>query len=75
MAEILRMHPEVQAQEKTETLSCVFIHPQTVSTPKSSYSGIDTRKLLNTISAILSERSGKVNNAFGFFWTYAETGT
>ena len=58
MAEILRAHPEVQAQEKTEALSCVFIHPQTVSAPKSSYSGIDTQKLLNTISAILSARYG-----------------
>jgi hypothetical protein len=59
MAEILRAHPEVQAQEKTETLSCVFIHPQTVNMPKSSYSQINTQKLLNALSEILSERSGK----------------
>ena len=59
MAEILRAHPEVQAQEKTETLSCVFIHPQTVNMQKSSYSQINTQKLLNALSEILSERNGK----------------
>jgi len=59
MAEILRAHPEVQAQEKMEALSCVFIHPQTVNMQKSSYSGINAQKLLNTLSTILSERSGK----------------
>jgi hypothetical protein len=58
MAEILRAHPETQEREKTETLSCVFIHPQTVNMPKLSYSGINAQKLLNTLSAILSERSG-----------------
>ena len=59
ISDISRAHPEVQAQEKTETLSCVFIHPQTVNMPKLSYSGINAQKLLNTLSAILSERSGK----------------
>ena len=59
MAEILRAQPETQEREKTEMLSCVFIHPQTVNMPKLSYSGINAQKLLNTLSAILSERSGK----------------
>lgn len=59
MAEISRVQPETQAQEKTETLSCVFIHPKTVNAQKTSYSGIDTQKLLITISAILSRKTDR----------------
>lgn len=59
MAELSRVQPETQAQEKTETPSCVFIHPQTVNAQKTSYSGIDTQKLLITISTILSQKTGR----------------